>query len=185
MTLLGTSADSRDTRQFNARDLRPAFGHFPTGVCVITGMQPDGTPFGLTVSSFQTLSLDPALILYSVRRGAASLDFLSRRACFAVNILQAGQDWIARQFASHCRDRFASVAWQASRRGNPLLHDALARFECSVWKTYDGGDHVIVIGQINDIDGLQGGKPLIFHRGGFVPVPDLRSSHHPADGAPT
>jgi len=155
-------------KSFDAHELRAAFSHFPTGVCVVTGLQANDAPFGLTVSSFQTLSLDPALVLFSVQRGAASLGFLAHRGAFAVNILRESHGWMARQFASRCPDRFANVAWTASGTGNPLLSEALAHFECVVWSTYEGGDHVIVIGHVQHVAAQEDGTPLIFHRGSFV-----------------
>ncbi|MFT3987866.1 flavin reductase family protein [Aestuariivirga sp.] len=167
---------SAPLKTFDAQELRSAFSHFPTGVCVVTGLQADNMPFGLTVSSFQTLSLDPALVLFSVQRGAASLGFLAHRAAFAVNILRESHGWMARQFASRCPDRFANVAWAASGNGNPLLTEALAHFECVVWNTYEGGDHVIVIGHVQHAAAHEDGTPLIFHRGAFLQraTPEIR-----------
>lgn len=156
---------------FDPARLRHAFGHVPTGVCVITGLQETGEPYGLTVSSFQTLSLDPALVLYSIRRGASSLAFLASRSSFTINVLRDGQSWIARQFAERRTDRFANVEWFPGRKGNPRLAHAIAHFDCELWSTCDGGDHVIVIGRIHEMSADSEGHPLIYLKGSFLPQP--------------
>lgn len=154
---------------FAAADLKKVYGHFATGISIITGRQPNDEVFGLTVSSFQALSLDPPLVLYSVRKGAASLEFLSARRTFGVSVLASGQDWIARQFAERRPDRFANVAWTPGRHGSPLIDNAIAAFECELWGTYEGGDHVIVIGRVMDIATTLEANPLVYFRGGFLP----------------
>lgn len=154
---------------FAAADLKKVYGHFATGISIITGRQSNDEPFGLTVSSFQALSLDPPLVLYSVQKGAASLDFLAARRTFGVSVLAHGQDWVARQFAERRPDRFANVAWTPGSHGSPLIDSALAAFECELWSTYEGGDHVIVIGRVLDIATTLEGSPLVYFRGGFLP----------------
>lgn len=154
---------------FAATDLKKVYGHFATGISIITGRQPDDEPFGLTVSSFQALSLDPPLVLYSVQKGAASLDFLAARRNFGVSVLAHGQGWIARQFAERRPDRFANVAWTLGRHGSPLIDCAIAAFECELWDTYEGGDHVIVIGRVLDLAATLEESPLVYFRGGFLP----------------
>lgn len=154
---------------FAATDLKKVYGHFATGISIITGRQPDDGPFGLTVSSFQALSLDPPLVLYSVQKGAASLEFLSAKRTFGVSVLAHGQDWIARQFAERRPDRFANVDWTAGRHGSPLIDSAIAAFECELWGTYEGGDHVIVVGRVMDLAATAEGSPLVYFRGGFLP----------------
>lgn len=161
--------DAVATRPFDAQELKQAFGHFATGVSIITGLQASGEPYGLTVSSFQALSLDPALILYSVRRGAASLDFLTVRKTFGVSVLCQGQEWIARQFAERRPDRYSNVTWTPGHFGSPLIDNAIASFECDVWSTYEGGDHVIVVGRVCNLAAGMDGPPLVYFRGRFLP----------------
>ncbi|MBL8709225.1 MAG: flavin reductase family protein [Rhodospirillaceae bacterium] len=148
--------------------LRRALGSFATGIAVVTGRRPDGEPFGLTASSFQSLSLDPPLVLYNAQKGAASLAFLAERPAFCVNILRRDQAWMARQFAEHRPDRFAGVAWEAGWSDCPVVEGALATFECRLWANYDGGDHVIVIGEVMRQRFVEVGDPLLYFRGSFM-----------------
>ncbi len=155
----------------DAATLKRAFGSFATGITIVTGMRPDGQPFGLTASSFQAVSLAPPLVLYNVQRGAASLDFLAARQMFCANVLRHDQAWMARQFAERRPDRFSGVDWTPGLGGCPLIDGALASFECRLWTTYDGGDHVIVIGNVVRQSHAEEGEPLVYFRGGFLDRP--------------
>lgn len=155
----------------DAAMLKRAFGSFATGITIIAGLRPDGEPFGLTASSFQAVSLNPPLVLYNVQRGAASLDFLAQSGAFCANVLRHDQAWMARQFAERRPDRFANVGWVPGFGGCPLIEGALASFECRLWNTYDGGDHVIVIGSVVRHDTAEDGEPLVYFRGGFLDRP--------------
>ena len=158
----GTEVDA------DTRTLRRALGSFATGITVVTGRRPDGEPYGLTASSFQSLSLDPPLILYSSQRGAASLDSLAARPAFCANVLRHDQAWMALQFAERRPDRFKDVEWEAGLFDCPVIDGVLASFECRLWGTYDGGDHVIVIGEVLRQRHAEHGNPLLYFRGGFL-----------------
>lgn len=148
---------------------REVLGHFCTGLTIVTGQLPDGNRFGLTASSFQALSLDPPLVLYSVRREAASIAMVQAAGGFCVNILRDGHAPLARRFGSAVEDRFAGHEWHRSPGGSWFLHDAIAIMECRLWKTYDGGDHQIIIGEVVRTR-LAAGDPLLFFRGEFRPI---------------
>lgn len=154
--------------QGDVTTLKRAFGSFATGITIVTGLRPDGAPFGLTASSFQAVSLAPPLVLYNVQRGAASLEFLAQRRAFCANVLRHDQAWMARQFAERRPDRFSGVDWKPGHCGCPLIDGALARFECRLWNTYDGGDHVIVIGNVVRQSHAEEGEPLVYFRGAFL-----------------
>lgn len=147
--------------------LRRSFGGFATGITVVTGVRGDGRPFGLTASSFQCVSLAPPLVLFSVRRGAASLRFLDQHPHFCVNVLTEDQAWLARQFAAPVEDRFQGASWQEGLQGCPLLAHALASFECDVHGTFEGGDHRVVLGQVRRHQVRDDGEPLLYFRGAF------------------
>lgn len=151
--------------------LKRAFGSFATGITIVTGMRPDGEPFGLTASSFQAVSLAPPLVLYNVQRGAASLNFLAESRVFCANVLRHDQAWMARQFAERRPDRFSGVEYTPGLDACPLIEGALATFECRLWNTYDGGDHVIVIGNVVRQHCVEEGEPLVYFRGGFLDRP--------------
>jgi flavin reductase (DIM6/NTAB) family NADH-FMN oxidoreductase RutF len=148
-------------------EYRDALGCFATGVTVITALGPRGELVGITVNSFNSVSLDPPLILFSLNRRAYSLRaFLSTQA-FAVNILRAGQEQISDRFARPLEDKFSGIEHEAWDTGCPILTDALASFECKIRHTYHGGDHVIFVGQVLRLRHDPEGQPLLFHGGKY------------------
>jgi 3-hydroxy-9,10-secoandrosta-1,3,5(10)-triene-9,17-dione monooxygenase reductase component len=160
----GEFAEVKDPRAF-----RDVLGHFCTGLTVITGQLPDGSRFGLTASSFQALSLEPPLVLYSVRREAASVAMVKAAGGFCVNVLGDTHSDIARRFGSAVEDRFAGMEWHRSPSGSWIVPDAIAVLECRLWKTYEGGDHIIIIGEVTH-ERRAVGNPLLFFRGEFRPI---------------
>ncbi|MER7458837.1 flavin reductase family protein [Micromonospora sp. NPDC126480] len=131
--------------------LRVALGTFATGVTVVTVARP--RMHGMTANSFTSVSLDPPLVLVCVDRDAVMHDSIVAAGSFALSVLGAEQEDIARYFASQGRPRgaaqFADVAWLAGERtGAPLIEGSLAWLECDLWRTYDGGDHSIFLGRL-------------------------------------
>jgi flavin reductase (DIM6/NTAB) family NADH-FMN oxidoreductase RutF len=147
-------------------ELRRAFGHFATGVTVVTALTAGGTRAGITVNSFSSLSLDPPLLLWAIARTANT--FEAFRACrgFAVHVLHSGQAPLAVRFASTSPDRFAGLVTDAGASGAPLLPDFLARFDCAAHDVVAGGDHLILVGRVLD-HVTRDGDPLVFYRGRF------------------
>ncbi|WP_233356202.1 alpha/beta fold hydrolase [Henriciella aquimarina] len=132
----------------DARTLRDALGCFATGVTVVTGMNGKQEPIGLTANSFTSVSLDPPLLLVCIAKTAGSLDTLTASEHFGVNVLHIGQQGISNTFAKPGQDRFASTPWQRGDHDVPLLAGALANFECRQHEIADGGDHVIIVGEV-------------------------------------
>jgi len=132
----------------NPADMRATLANFATGVAVISTTDPQGRPFGMTVNSFNAVSLDPPLVLWSLGLRAQSLPIWRAARGFAVNILSADQEPLCRRFSSRVEDRFAEVDWQPGLDGLPLLHGAVATFECRYWARYPGGDHEIMVGEV-------------------------------------
>lgn len=133
------------------RSLRAAFGAFATGVTVAT--VGGRVPHGMTANAFTPVSLSPPLVLLCVRRDARMHDSLAATGTFALSVLAADQERIARHFADRCRPRgraqFDPVGWVAGgHTGAPLIRGAVAWFECRLWRTYDGGDHSIFVGRL-------------------------------------
>jgi flavin reductase (DIM6/NTAB) family NADH-FMN oxidoreductase RutF len=147
------------------RDLRNVLGSFTTGVVVVTANDPDGQPAGLTVNSFNTVSLDPALILWSLSLKAPSLAAFRSSEYFAINILSEDQEHVGRQFATPALDKFKDIEITTGITGVPILADT-THFECRTYARYPGGDHEIYLGEIISFqDRLQ--APLVFYRGSF------------------
>ncbi len=152
------------------RDFKEALGCFATGVTVITAVGPRGELVGITANSFNSVSLDPPLILFSLNRRAYSLRaFLSTQA-FAVNILRAGQEEISDRFARALEDKWSEIDYELWDSGCPILTAALASFECKIRHTYHGGDHVIFVGEVLRLCHDPEGQPLLFHGGKYCGV---------------
>lgn len=153
-----------------ARELRNALGRFATGVCVVTTADADGRRIGLTVNSFTSVSLDPPLVAWCLRNDAPSRPVFAGSGYFAVHVLGSAQRHIAQHFARPHADKFAALAGPvASGVGNvPVLPDALALFECRTEAMHDCGDHVLVIGRVEQFR-YGCGSPLLFHAGRLLP----------------
>ena len=152
---------------FSTADFRAALGMFATGVTVITARRADGTLVGLTANSFNSVSLAPPLVLWSLARSAGSMPAFERGSHYAVNILAASQHALAERFASKTADRFADVAFREGERGAPILEGAAAVFECFNRSQYEEGDHVIFVGEVERCSWQPGAPPLIFHGGRY------------------
>ena len=133
---------------FSQSEFRTALGMFATGVTIVTARTAEGALVGLTANSFNTVSLDPPLVLWSLSRAAASLSAFSTGSHYAINILGADQQALAMRFATKNVDRFADVAFVNGAGGAPLLAGAAATFECFNRSRYEEGDHVIFVGEV-------------------------------------
>lgn len=161
--------------------LRRAYGAFATGVTVVT--VGGHTPHGMTANSFTAVSLDPPLVLICVDRTAIMHSVLDGAGRFGVSVLAAGQEAVARHFADRRRplglEQFAVVPWQPGPLTTaPLITGALAHFECELWRSYDGGDHTIVVGILLGFDRGADSDALLFLSGQFRqagPCPEVRS----------
>ncbi|ANP56621.1 flavin reductase [Streptomyces griseochromogenes] len=150
--------------------MRRVLGRFTTGVTVVT--TGGTTPHGMTANSFTSVSLSPPLVLICVLRGAAMHEAVLDRKSFAVSVLSARQEDLARYFADRRRPRgiaqFAPIEWSPGRfTGSPVVADALAWLECSLTATHDGGDHSIFVGEVLDMGFREDHDALLFHDGGF------------------
>jgi flavin reductase (DIM6/NTAB) family NADH-FMN oxidoreductase RutF len=155
------------TEDFDCRAFRDTLGCFATGVTVITALNPDGMPVGLTISSFNSVSLDPPLILWSLSADSPSLEAFRGATHYAVNVLSADQQEISDNFAARTGDRFAGVALRRSSRGLPLIDGCCAYFECANELQYPGGDHLIFVGRVEHFVQGEATSPLVFHGGRY------------------
>ena len=140
---------------------------FATGVTIVTARAADGSLVGLTANSFNSVSLAPPLVLWSLARGAASMAALSTGSHYAINILAASQKDLAERFATKDVDRWADVAFSEGVGGAPVLVGAAASFECFNRSRYEEGDHVIFVGEVERCAHQPGAQPLIFHGGRY------------------
>jgi flavin reductase (DIM6/NTAB) family NADH-FMN oxidoreductase RutF len=149
------------------RKFRNALGSFATGVTVITTRGMNGELIGNTASSFNAVSLEPPLVLWSLSRNAYSFKSYLAADYFAVNVLREGQEDLSVRFAKSLGDKWAGIEHETWQTGCPILPGALAIFECRMAYTYQGGDHVIFVGEVVNYDFDAGGKPLVFWQGKY------------------
>ncbi|MDQ1155322.1 flavin reductase family protein [Brevundimonas sp. SORGH_AS_0993] len=150
----------------DARTLRDALGCFATGVTVVTTLDADGRPIGLTANSFSSVSLDPPLILFCLSRGSTNLERFQAARHFAINVLHIGQQPMSGVFA-RAGDRFQDVAWEAWDTGAPILSGSLASFECATDRVIEAGDHLIFIGRVLRARFEPRRDPLLYFRGKY------------------
>ncbi|CAN5349096.1 flavin reductase family protein [soil metagenome] len=155
------------TPSFSAPDFRAALGMFATGVTIVTARDATGQRVGLTANSFNSVSLSPPLVLWSLARSAGSMPAFERGSHYAINILAAEQHELAERFASKAADRFAGVEFREGASGAPVLEGAAAVFECFNRSQYEEGDHVIFVGEVERCERRAGAQPLIFHGGRY------------------
>ena len=152
---------------FSAHEFRTALGMFATGVTVVTACTAQGRVIGVTANSFNSVSLDPPLVLWSLSQAAASLPAFRAGSHYAINVLAADQKLLAEQFALKGTDRWAGVSFVEGAGGAPLLAGAAATFECFNRSRYEEGDHVIFVGEVERCGRRAGASPLLFHGGRF------------------
>ena len=152
---------------FAAFEFRTALGMFATGVTIVTARTAAGELVGLTANSFNSVSLNPPLVLWILSRMAGSMAAFSTGSHYAINILAADQKDLAQRFATRREDRWSGVEFTEGTAGAPLLCGAAASFECFNRSRYEEGDHVIFVGQVEHCSTRMGASPLLFHGGQF------------------
>ena len=155
--------------EIDAHNFRRALGSFVTGVTIVTARGPGGEPVGLTVNSFNSVSLDPPLVLWSLALRATSLPSFREAGSWAVHVLAAGQEDMSARFATPGADRFSGLEVDDGPEGAPQLPGFAARFGCEATFEYEGGDHAIFVGHVVDLQ-LRDAEPLVFHGGRYSRV---------------
>ena len=140
---------------------------FATGVTIVTARAAEGVPVGLTASSFNSVSLTPPLVLWSMAHQTSSMPVLRECTHYAIHVLTVEQRLLAERFATRGVDRWAGVAWRPSAHGVPLIEGAAAVFECRNRSQYVEGDHTIFVGEVVHCSHLPGSRPLLYHGGMF------------------
>ena len=150
----------------NPDEFRAAMSRFPSGITVVTSIDSSGVPHGITVSAFCSVSLEPPLILVCIERTTGSHSALLETGRFAVNVLAAGHDEISETFSLTHIDKFEGVKCREGLGGVPVLDDALVTLECKLSSSFDGGDHTIFVGGVEDVT-IRDGAPLVYFHGGY------------------
>ncbi|MFJ9616218.1 flavin reductase family protein [Streptomyces noursei] len=158
------------TASVDQTKLRSVCGLFCSGVTVVTALH-RGRPVGLACQSFSSLSLDPPYIALCIGRGSLTWPLIRQEGRFCVNILADHQEGVCQQFARSGGDKFSGVNWTASPNASPLLDGVLGWIDCSLVREFDGGDHVIAVGQVTDLDQAEADAPLLYYRSSFQRLP--------------
>ena len=146
---------------------RSALGCFATGITIVTAVAPSGELLGVTATSFNSVSLDPPLVLFSLHRAAYSLGAFTDGGHFAVNVLGGDQRELSVRFAKALIDKWSGVEYELWETGAPILKGCLAAFECRTRALYDGGDHVIFLGEVLRLRCAVDGQPLLYFGGRY------------------
>ena len=168
---MSDNTGTADPPPIDPRELRNALGMFATGVTVVTTVNADARPIGLTCNSFSSVSLKPPLVLWSLSLYSPRLQAFLRAPYFAINILAAEQEALSRRFSTPMADRFAELEWSAGEGGIPLIKGSAAQLECRNETRHYSGDHVVLIGQVLKFT-YRDAEPLVFVRGRYRELAD-------------
>lgn len=148
------------------------FANWPAGVAVVTCIGTDGKPHGFTASSVTSVSLEPPLVLFALKKTARSMPHFSEAKSFAINALSQQQADVSTRFSTPHPDRFGDLGYTlGDKTGAPLLEGAWGKLECRTYAQHDGGDHVLFLGEIVSIE-LEEAEPLVYHRRGYRVLTD-------------
>jgi len=153
--------------QARTRQFRAALGSFATGVTIVTTRNRAGEDIGLTANSFNSVSLDPPMVLWSLARKSLSLPAFLESGYFAVHVLSAAQEELSVTFATRGASKFAGLALRRGAGDIPLIPDCSALFQCKTAFNYEGGDHVIFVGEVQEFEHFER-PPLVFHSGRYA-----------------
>lgn len=157
-----------DSSQLDSKHLRQVFGRFCTGVTAVCTTDAGGRPIGITVNSFSSVSLDPPLVLFCITRDADTLPPLQDTRRFTVNILSAAQQELSSRLAKKGGpEKMAGVATHTAVTGAPIIEGTLGWLDCQVYAFYDGGDHLIVVGQIVAAQATEPQPPLLYFQSAY------------------
>jgi 3-hydroxy-9,10-secoandrosta-1,3,5(10)-triene-9,17-dione monooxygenase reductase component len=161
--------------EFDPQDFRVAAGQFITGVTVITTLDVDGAPSGLTANSFSSVSLHPPMVLFCLGRDSTNFGAFESGRGFVAHVLADEQQDLSQRFAAKGIDRFEGVDWQPGHNGLPVISGALATFQCDLVHSHDGGDHVIHVGEVKRLDTERLDRDALgYFRGRYIASPEVK-----------
>ena len=152
---------------FTTREFRDALGTFATGVCVISANPEGWEPFGMTVNSFASVSLDPPLVLWSLQNDSDMYEAFEKSQRFAVNILRSDQQDMSNQYAKKGDHLLSREHFEIGDSGVPVMPETLVSMECELEARHPGGDHIILIGRVLELTQRNNGEPLLFCSGAY------------------
>jgi flavin reductase (DIM6/NTAB) family NADH-FMN oxidoreductase RutF len=152
---------------FDGRELRDALGRFATGVCLITTVSDSNQAVAMTANSFTSVSLDPPLVLWSLQNNSDVYEVFATPRHFAINILSTEQQAQSNRYAKKGQHDLDPADYRIGKYGAPVIRHALVTFECELEATHEGGDHLIIVGRVKDMQEKPSGEPLLFYCGRY------------------
>lgn len=152
------------------KNLRKILGQFATGVAIVTTFSQDNRPCGITINSLTSVSLEPPLLLFCLSKFSGTMAAFQTNPNFAINILDGEQKAISKDFSRQNFDKFANIKWEIGEHKCPILPDNIATIECKKTNEFDGGDHIIILGEIMKASGHASHDPLIYHGGEYKKI---------------
>ena len=149
------------------RELRNALGRFATGVCLITVMTEDKSAVALTANSFSSVSLDPPLVLWCLQNNSEVYQLFAQPRYYAISVLSAEQEEHSSRYARKGDHQLDPDHFIPGKHGSPIIRDCLVSFECELEATHEGGDHLIIVGRVRDMQARASGNPLLFYAGAY------------------
>ncbi len=152
----------------DSQALRQSLGRFATGITVVTVRTSDDEQYGVTINSFTSVSLEPPLVSFALQRSSVMWGRIQRAGGYAVNVLSASQEELSNHFAgSRNKEPFGELPLLSTTSQHPLLRGCLAVFDCKLWREYDGGDHVLLLGEVLEFHAFEG-EPLLYYRSRYA-----------------
>jgi flavin reductase (DIM6/NTAB) family NADH-FMN oxidoreductase RutF len=158
--------------EFDSRHYRNALGRFPTGIALVTTLTGEGQAIAMTINSFASVSLNPALVLWSLDRSSECLDAFSSGEGYGVHFLREDQQDLSHRFSRKDRHDLSDVSYEIGLGGAPLIRDCHAWLDCRVHARLDGGDHVILIGRVQEFGYQENVEPLLYYKGAYRRLAD-------------
>ncbi|MBT7943129.1 MAG: flavin reductase family protein [Alphaproteobacteria bacterium] len=152
---------------FDSDKFKKALSFFATGITIVTGVSPQGEPVGVTVNAFTSVSLEPPLVLVCLHKNTGCLEAFSEGEWFAVNILNENQGDLSNMFAGAQEHKFKDQPYQTWDSECPILPDCLVNLECRRANVFEGGDHIILVGQVETIEHADSGRPLLYSQSAY------------------
>ena len=162
-------------KEFNQHDYRNALGKFGTGVAIVSTKTTDDFPVGVTINSFNSVSLDPPIVLWSLNKRSPSLKAFDDTGRFVIHVLSKDQIGLSKRFSSQIEEKFANVEYEFGQLGVPLISGCSAIFECTTWLRQEVGDHILFLGRVENFTSTEK-EALLYYKGRYAKGTELEEN---------
>ena len=162
-------------KEFNLKEYRNALGKFGTGVAIVSTKTNDELPVGVTINSFNSVSLEPPIVLWSLNKQSPSLKAFDDTRKFVIHVLSKDQVDLSKRFSSRIEEKFANVAYEFGKSGVPLIPGCSATFECTTWLRQEVGDHILFLGRVENFTSTEK-EALLYYKGRYARGTELEEN---------